>query len=384
MIVFLSALTAFFFGFLVTPIVIFFFKKNNVLEAPGGRKIHTGMIPSMGGIAIVLATFIGLASWLTMDQLGFVRYLLIAMALVFTLGLRDDLVELSAIQKLAGQCVAAFLVVGMADIRLTSFYGCFGIYEIPLFVSYALSFLTIIVLTNAFNLIDGLDGLAGTLSVVTLGFLGWWFMNTGLFPYGIIAFTMVASILSFLMYNWHPAKIFMGDTGSLSIGFLIAVLIIVFIDHNGTMLAMQGFKFNAPIATGVALLIVPIYDTARIFVKRARKGRSPLAPDKSHVHHFLLRIGFTHDKVVYILGAVKLIFIALVFIGQAYNDHVMLPIVVLAAIGMGIVLDRYTLKRIISDHRKSPPILAKRVTKESYKKPILSKEILDRNEMNVN
>jgi len=381
---FLAALTAFFFGFLVTPIVIFIFKKNNVLEAPGGRKIHTGLVPSMGGIAIVLATFIGLASWLTLDQLGFVRYLLIALALMFTLGLRDDLVELSAIQKLAGQCVAAFLVVVMADIRLTGFYGCFGIYEIPLSVSYLLSFLTIIVLTNAFNLIDGLDGLAGTISVVTLSFLGWWFMASELFPYGIIALTMVASILSFMLYNWHPAKIFMGDTGSLSIGFLISVLIILFIDYNGTMLEMQGIKFNAPIATGVALLIVPIYDTARIFIKRARKGRSPLAPDKSHVHHFLLRIGFSHDKVVYILGSVKLIFIALIFLGQPYNDHVMLPLVVILAIGMGIVLDRYTLKKVIRDHKVKPRILVKSEAKKIYKKPDLSKSILDRDKFNVN
>lgn len=380
----LSALTAFFFGFLVTPIVIFFFKKNNVLEAPGGRKIHNGFIPSMGGIAIIIATFIGLATWLSLDQIAFVRYMLIALALMFTLGLRDDLVELSALQKLAGQCVAAFLVVVMADIRLTGFYGFFGIYEIPLFISYTISILTIIVLTNSFNLIDGLDGLAGTVSIVTLGFLGWWFMTSGLFPYGIIALTMVGAIISFMLYNWHPAKIFMGDTGSLSIGFLISVMLILFIDYNGTMFEMQGFKFNAPIATGIALFIVPIYDTARIFIKRSRNGKSPLSPDKSHVHHFLLRIGFNHDKVVYILGAVKLIFIALVFIGRPFNDHVMLPIVIMVAIGMGIALDRFTLKKIISDHKNSPPILAKRVRKEAYKKPKLSKEILDRNEFNIN
>ena len=381
---FLSALTAFFFGFLVTPIVIFFFKKNNVLEAPGGRKIHNGFVPSMGGIAIILATFIGLATWLSLEQLSMVRYLLIALALMFTLGLRDDLVELTALQKLAGQCVAAFLVVVMADIRLTGFYGCFGIYELPLYLSYGLTFLTIIVLTNAFNLIDGLDGLAGTISVLTLSFLGWWFMASDLFPYGIIAFTMVAAVISFMMYNWHPAKIFMGDTGSLSIGFLISVLLVLFIDYNGTMLAMQGFKFNAPIATGIALLIVPIYDTARIFIKRARNGKSPLAPDKSHVHHYLLRMGYNHDKVVCILGAVKLIFIALIFIGQPFNDHVMLPIVIMVAIGMGIALDRYTLIKLIRDHKNSPSILTQRAPKEAYKKPKLSKEILDRNEMNVN
>jgi len=384
MVSFLSATTAFFFGFLVTPIVIFLFKKNNIFEATGGRKIHTEMVPSMGGISIILAIFIGLTTWLSLDQLAYVRYLLIALALMFTLGLRDDLVELTALQKLAGQCVAAFLVVVIADIRLSGFYGFFEIYEIHIGLSYLISFLTIIVLTNAFNLIDGLDGLAGTISIITLSFLGWWFIGSGFFPYGIIALTAVGAIVSFMLYNWHPAKIFMGDTGSLSIGFLISVLLILFIDYNGTMFPMQGFKFNAPIATGVALFIIPIYDTARVFIKRTRNGRSPLAPDKSHVHHFLLRIGFSHDKVVYILGAVKLIFIALVFIGSSYNDHVMLPIILLFAIGLGLALDSFTLKKIISDHKKSPSVLSEKAKTEIYKKPKLSKKILDGNRFNVN
>ncbi|KEO71822.1 glycosyltransferase family 4 protein [Anditalea andensis] len=380
---FLAALTAFFFGFLVTPMVIFFFKRTNILEAPGGRKIHKGMVPSMGGIAILFAAYIGLAAWLSLDQLAFARYLLIALTLMFTLGLRDDLVELTAVQKLLGQGVAAFLVVGMADIRISSFYGCFGIYELPLLVSYGLSAVTIIVLTNSFNLIDGLDGLAGTISSIILGFLGWWLMDAGLYPYAIIAITMVGAILSFLVYNWHPAKIFMGDTGSLSIGFLIAVLLLLFIDRNGTMLAMQGFKFNAPIATGVALMIIPIYDTARIFVKRIRNGRSPLAPDKSHVHHFLLRMGFDHDKVVFILLAVQLTFISFVFLGRSMNDHVMLPLVVMLAVGLGILLDRYTLKQVIKNHLKKPPILQHRVSNPTYKKTALS-SLVDRDKIKVN
>ena len=355
-----------------------------MLDTPGGRKIHKGLIPSMGGVAIMLATFIGLVSWLSLEELAFTRYLLIAMGLVFTLGLRDDLVELTAFQKLMGQCVAAFLVVFMADIRITGFYGFAGIYEIPLFLSYGLSFLTIIVLTNAFNLIDGLDGLAGTISTITLSFLGWWFITGGMFAYGIISFTMVGAILSFLLYNWHPAKIFMGDTGSLSIGFLLSVLVIVFIDKNGTMLHIEGFTFKAPIASGIALLIVPIYDTARIFVKRTRKGKSPLSPDKSHVHHFLLRMGFGHDKVAYILGGIKLAFIGLIFLGQDLNDNVMLPLVVLLAVVLGIVLDNLVLKKVIKIHKDSPSLLSKRKAKKGYRKPNLSQEVFDREKFNVN
>jgi UDP-GlcNAc:undecaprenyl-phosphate/decaprenyl-phosphate GlcNAc-1-phosphate transferase len=385
MIIFLSTLTAFFFGFLVTPIVIFFFRKNNLLDAPGGRKIHKGLTPSMGGIGIMLATFIGLATWLSLDQMAYTRFFLIAMGIMFTLGLRDDLVELTALQKLLGQCIAAFLVIGMADIRITSFYGFAGIYEIPLILSYFLTFFTIVVLTNAFNLIDGLDGLAGTLSTITLTFLGWWFITAGLLPYGIIAFTMVGAILSFLLYNWHPAKIFMGDTGSLSIGFVLSVLVILFIDRNGTMGEMaSGFKFNAPIASGVAVLIVPIYDTARIFTKRAMKGKSPLSPDKSHVHHFLLRMGLSHDKVAYVLGAVKLFFLGLIFLGASYNDNVMLPVVLITALSLGYLLDKVTLQKVIKINKSQPTVLSSRVTKKAYKKPNLSKDVLDRETLNMN
>ncbi|WP_316932679.1 MraY family glycosyltransferase [Anditalea andensis] len=355
-----------------------------MLEIPGGRKIHKESIPSMGGIGIMLATFIGLAAWLSLDQLAFTRYLLIALGLMFTLGMRDDLVELTAIQKLLGQCVAALLVVIMADIRITGFYGFAGIHELPLFLSYGLTFLTIIVLTNAFNLIDGLDGLAGTISTITLAFLGWWFVSVGLFPYGIIAFTMVGAILSFLIYNWHPAKIFMGDTGSLSIGFMLSVLVILFIDKNGTMVPIQGLTFNAPIASGVALLIVPIYDTARIFVKRVSKGKSPLAPDKSHVHHFLMRMGFSHDKVAYILGGTKLGFIGLMFLGQSFEDHYMLPVVIALALTLGIILDIYTLQKVVKFNKNSPTVLSKRRTKKGYKKPHLSHDIFDRDKFNVN
>jgi len=380
----LCSLTAFFFCFLVTPIVIFFSKKNNFLEAPGGRKIHKGYVPSMGGISIILATYISLACWLSLDQLAFIRYLIISLTIIFTLGLRDDLVELSALQKLIGQCIAAFLIVVMADIRITGLYGFLNIYEIPLFLSYALSILTIIVLTNAFNLIDGLDGLAGIISTIALGFMGWWFLSVGIVSYGIIALTIMGSIVSFMLYNWHPAKIFMGDTGSLSIGFLMSVLVILFIDLNGNGILLQGYTFNAPIAAGVAILIVPVYDTARIFIKRTRKGKSPLAPDKSHVHHFLLRMGFSHDKVALILGGVMIIFITLIVIGRSYNDHVMLPIVVLLAVILGLVLDRFTLIRVIKNNRMKPRILAKRINKRVLKKHSLDKAIIDRDKLNVN
>lgn len=383
--IFLAVLTSFFIGFIITPVVIMILKKINLTEEPGGRKIHIGYIPSMGGVAIIVATFFGLMAWLSFEQIVQTRYFLVALAIMFSVGLRDDLIELSAFQKLMGQCIPAFFVIVMADIRISGFYGFLGIYELPYFVSVALSFFLLIVLTNSFNLIDGADGLAGTLSVISLCTLGVWFYDVGLVSFSIISFTLIGGVFSFLVFNWHPAKIFMGDTGSLSLGFALTSLVILFVDKNGTMSDWEGFKIKAPIAAGLALLIIPIYDTVRIFIKRTSKGKSPLKPDKSHIHHFLIRMGFPHDQVSMMLGGVKCFFIALVFVFSDVNDHILIPVMVLIAVSLGIWMDTRALKKVkalgtltLSEKRQWEGMVKEK------KKPTISSSILKDKEMNMN
>ncbi|WP_373521476.1 glycosyltransferase family 4 protein [Aquiflexum sp.] len=384
MVIFLAVSTAFLIGFLLTPIVILVLKKMELMDSPGGRKIHNGFIPSMGGISFVIATFIAVLSWLDAQYIMEIRFLLAAFGLMFFVGLRDDMVNMSAVQKLAGQFISAYLVVVMADIRFTSLYGFMGIYDLPLWISYGISFFTILVLTNSFNLIDGLDGLAGSISLVTFLFLGWWFFEAELMSYAFFALILVGAVLSFLVYNWHPAKIFMGDTGSLSLGFALSVLTVLFIDKNGTMASFEGWKFNAPIASGVALLIIPIYDTSRIFIKRAMNGKSPMTPDKSHVHHFLLRMGLRHDQVTLSLVFIKCLFIGLIFLGSGLSDYVLLPIVVLGAIALGFRLDALTLKRVKKINKNAPPILSKRTKKKSGSKPEIQGSVLEKVNMSDN
>ncbi|WP_162342869.1 glycosyltransferase family 4 protein [Cyclobacterium salsum] len=386
--IFLSTATSFFFGFLMTPVLIMILKRINFMEAPGGRKIHAGSIPSMGGIAIIVASFLGLFAWLSFDQIVETRYFLVALGIMFSVGLRDDLIELTAFQKLIGQSIPAFFVIVMADIRISGLYGFLGIYEIPYFVSVAITFFAILVLTNSFNLIDGADGLAGALSLVTLTILGFWFYTADMVSYSLISFTLVGGILAFLVFNWHPAKIFMGDTGSLSLGFALTVLVILFVDKTGTMAPWEGLKLNAPFAAGMAFLIVPIYDTVRIFVKRSLKGKSPLKPDKSHVHHFLIRMGLKHDQVALTLGTVKLLFIALVFFGYSLNDHFLFPTLILVAVGLGIWMDKQTLKNIRNNCKKRPSLSEKQGVRRkkllSRRKPEISKSVFSDNEINMN
>ena len=382
--IFLAVCTSFLIGFLLTPILILILKKMKLIDAPGGRKIHNGYIPSMGGFAFVLATFLAVFTWFSLKQMIEVRFFLTAFGLIFMLGLRDDLVDLTAWQKLMGQFVAAYIVVVFGDIRFTSLYGFFGIYDIPELVSYSITIFTIIALTNSFNLIDGLDGLAGSMSIVTFLFLGWWFMQADMISYAMFAFILVGAVLSFLLFNWYPAKIFMGDTGSLSLGFALSVMTILFVNTNGTMNAYQGWKFTAPIASGLALLIIPIYDTCRIFAKRALKGKSPFAADKSHIHHFMMRMGLRHDQVTLSLVLVKLIFIGLIFLGSGLSDHILVPSFALLAIILGLRLDVITLKRVKIIQSQTPPILSLRQKKNPTFSPTLNKEIFNKVTINDN
>lgn len=356
-----------------------------MIDAPGGRKIHTGFTPSMGGVSFVIGAFVASITWFSFPDLVEIRFFLTAFGLMFLLGLRDDLVDLRPWHKLLGQLVATYMVVVFGDIRISGLYGFMGIYEIPVLLSYGISIFTIVALTNSFNLIDGLDGLAGSLSLVAFTFLGWWFLQADMSAFSSFSFILVGGILSFLIYNWHPAKIFMGDTGSLSLGFALSVMTVLFVDSNGTMSGFEGWKFNAPIASGFALLIVPVYDTCRIFTKRIRRGKSPFSADKSHIHHFMMRMGLRHDQVALSMTGIMLFFIAVMFLGTRFNDYVMLPLVVLTAVVLGLRLDVITLRRVKEIQSQTPPILSLKKSKKARKvSPEINAKIIKKLELNEN
>lgn len=376
----LFALTSFLICFILTPAVIYFFVKNKITDTPGGRKIHKVSTPSMGGIPIMISVLFSALLWFTFAELSQSKALLFAVVIMFIVGLRDDVVNLSAIQKLIGQLAASLLVVIYGGIQFTSLYGIFGVYELPTFVGILVSLFTIIVLTNSFNLIDGIDGLAGTISLVALSFFGIWFELNGLHLYAIIAATFIGGIVGFLMFNWSPAKIFMGDTGALAIGLLLAAFSILFIDHNFKLEDSAPYKFNGSVTTAISIMILPIFDTARIFVKRVRKGKSPLSPDKSHIHHFLMRMGFTHRKITLVLLSVNVFFILISIAGSSFPDVVMLPVIIGLAVSGGFVLDYLVVLSLRKKVRKAPRLLInkKSMNIRSYSNhPIVEKKLIE-------
>ncbi|KOF03993.1 hypothetical protein OB69_03035 [Roseivirga seohaensis subsp. aquiponti] len=336
---FLLGGTAFLITFLIFPVFIKVFKKRNFLDTPGGRKIHTVQTPSMGGLPIFIGFAISLLIWMPFEQLREIKYVISALTIMFIIGFRDDLINLRAFQKLFGQIAAMLIIVAVCDIRLMSLYGLFGVYEIPLVVSYALSAFTIIVITNAYNLIDGIDGLAGSVGIICSLFFGVWFYLVGASAYAFISFAILGGLLAFLQFNWAPSKVFMGDTGSLMIGFFLSIVTIKFIDLNYNLQAAHPFRFDAFIGPAIAVLIVPLYDTLRVFIKRMLRGKSPMHPDRTHLHHILLRLGCNHAQATGILATVNVIFVLLALVLKSFPDMVVLPALIITALTLGTITE---------------------------------------------
>lgn len=335
----LSFITAFAISYLVFPPAIKAFHRFSLVDDPGGRKIHKKQTPAMGGIPIFIGVIISLAVWLPIGMIANYKFYIVAIAFIFILGLRDDLSPVTALQKLLGQIGAASILFFLCNIQIESFYGLFGLQQMPLWLSYIVTVFTIIVITNAYNLIDGIDGLAGSIGFITLLFFGCWFLMNDKTHFSFIALSFAGAILAFLNFNWSPSKIFLGDSGTSIVGLLIALYAVYFIDLNAALPKAATFKFHADIGTPVGILIIPLVDTVRVFVKRTLAGKSFMEPDNNHIHHVLLSLGNNHKQATIILLMVKLYFLILVFSLRSYGDLVVLPIVVGSAIILSVALN---------------------------------------------
>jgi UDP-N-acetylmuramyl pentapeptide phosphotransferase/UDP-N-acetylglucosamine-1-phosphate transferase len=321
------------------PLLVRFLRRRHVLDAGGRRKIHRGFIPSMGGVIICLAFLFAMILWIPLEDIAVRRFEWAAIALIFFTGIRDDIDPLRPLYKFVVQVIAAIMVVIAGDVHVTSFYGLFGIHEISITVSYGLSILFIIFVTNAFNLIDGIDGLAATIATVAFAFLGCWFYATGNQTEALRMACIIGALVGFLYYNWEPASIFMGDTGSLVIGFILSTSTLTFISANGSLPDDSLYKFPAVLSVGMAVVLLPIFDTVRIFLLRIRQGKSPFLPDKQHLHHVVLHIANTHAKTVrLILAGYVLTAGIIITAGKFFPDWVVLAGGILLCIFIDILL----------------------------------------------
>ena len=291
------------------------------------RKTHDHGIPRLGGVAIFVGfTITSLLLCMTDKSLP-INYLLTACIILFAMGLKDDLSGVNSSTKFLIQLIVCFILVVLGNIRLTSLYGVFGIYELSYFLSVGISILLILMIVNAFNLIDGIDGLAATTGIVTNGAFASLFLYIHQFELAAVSLAMVGAIIGFLKFNITPAKIFMGDTGSLLIGLISAVMAIKFMEVNRVASGTSPQIYAVPAIT-FAILIGPIFDTARVFIVRISNGVSPFIADRNHIHHRMLKLGFNHLQTTLILTGINIISIITVLLFNNYGSSALIVLII--------------------------------------------------------
>ena len=332
----LSAALAFLITFFAIPVIIQIAKDKKLFDEPDERKVHKNVIPTLGGLGIfagfIVATLMGVPAGITTE----LQYFAAASTVIFFLGVKDDILVISASKKFIGQLLAAGIIIKFGGVQITSMHGFLGINEIPHIASIVITLFTIIVITNSFNLIDGVDGLAGSLGLLTTLVFGVYFFYAGQLLYSVMAFSLAGSIIAFLIYNFSPAKIFMGDTGSLLLGLINSILVIKFINVAGN--PASNFPIEAAPAIGFSILMIPLFDTLRVFGLRILDRRSPFSPDRTHVHHFLLDLGLSHRMVTVTCVLVNILFISLAYFLRGIGTTALLGVLLLSAfIFIGII-----------------------------------------------
>lgn len=325
-----GALIAFGIVYISIPLLRKVAYKSDIYDKPDNdRKLHDRYVPTLGGVAIYLAFFIGFSVSGYADQINGFSYFAAALTLLFFTGLKDDLVDLSAFKKLQVEIIAAMLIIFGSGMTITNFYGVFGIYEIPYWVGVLLTTFTVIVIVNSYNLIDGIDGLAAGVGAIATIFFGIGFYVAGEYAMAVMASVLVVALLTYLKFNFNPAQIFMGDTGSLVVGFLLAVLAIKFVGLNESTSYVEVFGATSSIIP-VAILALPLFDTITVFYKRLRRGDSPFKPGQDHIHHSIIKMGFGQKSTAIILYGCSTFITLIAFSLRSLDINIVFAITVLS------------------------------------------------------
>lgn len=312
---------AFFATYYFIPKVLWVTKEKNLMKAINERSSHDKLIPNFGGVAffMVLVLVISILQSVKTTYTG--NHLIVAATLLFMVGLKDDLVISTARVKLFGQLSAAFFLVFSPELQITSLHGFLGIYEIHDTAGYFLSAFIVVAVINAYNLIDGIDGLASMAGIViTLAFAFAFYTSQN--PYFVLISVCVAGILfANLRFNFSRGKnkIFMGDSGSLIIGLVIACLTlkILALPINSQV----NYLNNGRLVYLAAVLFLPLFDTARVMILRLLDGRSPFEADRNHIHHILLDLGLSHFKASFSLAMLNILMIVCFIVLSNYLKH---------------------------------------------------------------
>ena len=324
----LALITSFSVVLLATPALIKVAKLKHLVDEPGeARKLHKSSTPTIGGVIIFSAFIFSCFLWFPSPNetgeatLKEFMYLMASLILLFFVGVKDDIIGMSPIKKLMAHFMVGFILVVMGEIQIKSFHGLLGMdIQLPEYASILISMFVYIVIVNAINLIDGVDGLASGVGLIASIAFGLWFSYSGDKHLALVSFSMTGALFGFLIFNFNPARIFMGDSGSLIIGAVLSVLAIKLIESPVDFLPEHFQNISTPVAA-MAILAYPLLDTLRVFTIRALQGRSPLSADRNHLHHKLMDQNRSHKKTTITIYIFSIIIIAQTYLLQFKNPN---------------------------------------------------------------
>ena len=335
--IFYSFISALLICYIAIPKLIYFALKLKLLDTAGDRSSHKVSTPFFGGIAIFTGVICSLLFW--SDNFENIQFILVSILIVFIVGLIDDLRAISAFKKLIGQILATLVLIFLGDLQIDSMHGVLGVHDLPIWASVSFTIFVVIVIINGFNLIDGIDGLAGGLGLISSLSFGVIALIIGQVDIALIAFSLSGALVGFLRFNIFPARIFMGDTGSLVVGMILSVLAINCIKY-GLVNENYSLPQIGPLLA-ISLLAVPLFDSLRVFIVRAINGNGTLTAARDHVHHAFIDLGVGHKFTSLILFSVSAIIIVLTYLLIKLNININISIAVLAVFSYALWLIPY-------------------------------------------
>ena len=304
---------AFFIAYNTFPTILYVAKEKHLVDEPDSRSTHSNNIPTLGGIGIFISLVVVMTITGAFLNTKVLLLVMGAITILFFLGLKDDLTVLSARKKFSGQLFAALLLIVFTDTRIIGFSKILDVETLPYWASICFTLFVYILIINAYNLIDGVDGLAGTFAFCASGIFSALFIISNEYSLATVSIALMGSLVAFLRLNFSSKnKIFMGDTGSMIVGFLLAFFAISFISEAQTNSLSQFHKASPAIA--LAILFYPLMDTLRVILVRVLKLKSnPFKPDKNHIHHQFINAGFNHATTTIVISVTNFIIVLIAF-----------------------------------------------------------------------
>lgn len=335
---------AFIISLIAIPSVIKVAKEKSLFDKPSeNRKIHTGSVPNLGGVAIFLGFYFSILTFRVLCDSVELSALCAASVLLFFVALKDDLISTAPITRLFYQFIIALIIVLVGRVYFSNIPFFEADYAVSRIINMCVSLVFIVAIINAVNFIDGIDGLAGTIAFFALLLFGLIFYLYGEISYSYISLALAGSTLGFLLFNLHPAKIFMGDIGSMLLGIFLAVFAIKLSNMEPLRLGLIPIRHPASVA--MAIMIIPIMDMLTVILIRLYLRISPFSADKRHTHHRLMGLGFGHYGIVLVLLGFNLFAVIItLLVGQLNSVLSMLTVVLIGVLFESVLIILYLRK----------------------------------------